>query len=200
MAFDWGYSKPFSIGWYAVNHDDQIFRYREYYCCTGEPDVGVRMTPEQVADEVNRIEKELEPEGVRIRRIADPAIFNSDTGKSIAETFSSKGIHFEPADNSRLTGWNQMRERMKFDDEGYATLYFFKTCKHAIRTIPSLIHDQTKVEDLDTKQEDHAADEVRYLCMARPTKPRIITAPTIKPYNPLESEQRPNTYGLGIYL
>lgn len=197
---DWGYSKPFSVGWYAVNQDGQAFRYREYYGCTGEPDVGVRMTPEQVADEIVKIEKELEPKGVYIHGVADPAIFASDTGKSIAESFQEKGVYFEPADNSRLTGWNQMRERMKFDNEGMSMLYVFKTCHHFIRTIPALIHDDTKVEDLDTKQEDHIADECRYFCMARPVKARLIVPANAIPFNPLESEKRNNTYGLGILI
>ncbi len=199
-VMDWGYSKPFSVGWYAINHDDQAFRYREYYGCTGEPDVGVRMTPEQVADEIRKIEEQLEPPGVYIQGIADPAIFNSDTGKSIAESFEEKKVYFERADNSRLTGWNQMRERMKFDQEGYSMLYVFNTNKHFIRTIPALLHDDTKVEDLDTKQEDHIADECRYFCMARPVKPRIIVPPKPEIFNPLQSEKKVNTYGLGIYL
>jgi hypothetical protein len=31
-----------------------------------------------------------------------------------------------------------------------------------------LQHDPEKAEDLDTKAEDHAADEWRYACMSRP--------------------------------
>ena len=30
-GLDWGYSKPFSVGWYAVDHDRRIYRIREYY-------------------------------------------------------------------------------------------------------------------------------------------------------------------------
>jgi hypothetical protein len=47
-------------------------------------------------------------------------------------------------------------------------LYFFATCIHTIRTLPALQHDDTKAEDVDTEAEDHAADETRYACMARP--------------------------------
>jgi hypothetical protein len=199
-VMDWGYSKPFSIGWYALDSDGVAYRYREWYGCTGEPDVGLRLTPEQVADEIKKIEAELEPDGVFINGVADPAIFHSDTGKSIAETFAEKGVYFQPADNSRLTGWNQMRSRMQFDHEGRARLYVFKTCKHWTRTIPALIHDETKVEDLDTKQEDHQADETRYFCMARPVSARILVPKPPKLYNPLDSDNHKETYGLGIYL
>ena len=47
-------------------------------------------------------------------------------------------------------------------------LYFFSTCVAAIRTLPMLQHDPLKAEDLDTDSEDHAADAIRYGCMARP--------------------------------
>ena len=47
-------------------------------------------------------------------------------------------------------------------------ILFFDTCTEAIRTIPLLQHDETNPEDVDTESEDHAADAVRYICMARP--------------------------------
>jgi len=47
-------------------------------------------------------------------------------------------------------------------------MVFFDTCKNSIRTIPVLQHDTDRPEDLNTEQEDHAADEVRYACMSRP--------------------------------
>ena len=40
--------------------------------------------------------------------------------------------------------------------------------RETIRTLPLLQHDDTHIEDLDTDQEDHAADAVRYACMTRP--------------------------------
>ena len=47
-------------------------------------------------------------------------------------------------------------------------LYLFKTCVHTIKQLSHAIHDKTRPEDLDTDQEDHALDETRYACMARP--------------------------------
>jgi hypothetical protein len=38
----------------------------------------------------------------------------------------------------------------------------------------ALQHDEKDQEDLDTDGEDHAADEIRYACMSRPWKPKII--------------------------
>lgn len=47
-------------------------------------------------------------------------------------------------------------------------IYFFSTCKDSIRTLPALQHDPVKAEDVDTEQEDHAPDDIRYACMSRP--------------------------------
>ena len=41
-----------------------------------------------------------------------------------------------------------------------------------IRTIPELLFDQTDAEDVDTRQEDHVADESRSFCMSRPIPPQ----------------------------
>ena len=57
-GLDWGYSRPFSVGWYAVDHDRRLYRIREYYGCTGAPNTGVKMEPAEVAREIRRIEAE----------------------------------------------------------------------------------------------------------------------------------------------
>lgn len=202
-VLDWGYAKPFSVGWYALDHDNVAYRYREWYGCTGEPDVGIRYTPQQVAEHIKAIESNYEPQGVYIEGVADPAIFHTDTGKSIAEAFEDCGVFFIPADNSRLTGWQQMRTRLQFDDAGYAMLYFFKTNHHATRTVPTMIHDKIKLEDMDTNLEDHISDEVRYFCMHRKVASRSLVTPSDfnDLHDPLNlNEKRPNYYGLGIYM
>ena len=56
-------------------------------------------------------------------------------------------------------------------------MYVFKNCRAFIRTVPTLIFDNHKVEDLDTEGEDHCADEARYFCMSRPIKPRVAEKP-----------------------
>jgi hypothetical protein len=74
---------------------------------------------------------------------------------------------------------------MAFDENGYAMMYIFKTCKAFIRTIPLLCYDEHKPEDLDTDFEDHVADETRYFCMARPIEPRMKAAPDPYYQNPV---------------
>ena len=62
---------------------------------------------------------------------------------------------------------------MQFDENGYARIYVFDTCKAFIRTMPLMMYSDTRPEDLDTNLEDHCPDEVRYMCMSRPIAPII---------------------------
>jgi len=169
-SFDWGSSKPFSVGWWAVSNGERhlpkgaMVRYREWYGAKdGEPNVGLKLTAEAVG------------EGIATRSngekfaysVADPACWKVDGGPSIAERMIKSGVVFKPADNKRVSGWDQMRARFVGDDDT-PMIYTFTTCVDSIRTIPLLQHDESNPEDLDSDMEDHAADEWRYACMSRP--------------------------------
>lgn len=172
-SFDFGYHRPFSVGWYAVDTEGVIYRFAEWYGCTGEANEGLRIQPHKIFEEVSKIEKE-HPwlKGRKIYGIADPSIWDSSRGESVADAASKHGIYFTPGDNHRINGWMQCHYRFYFDENGYPMFYVFKNCKEFIRTIPALQYDNHKVEDLDTDGEDHIADEFRYFCMSRPIKPR----------------------------
>ncbi len=172
-SFDWGYSRPFSCGWWAIDFDGCIYRIAELYGCTGEPNEGVKWEPNRVFSKIKEIENtHPDLKGRKITGMADPAIWNSETGQSIEEVAASHGIYFNKGDNARIPGWMQMHYRLAFDENGYPMMYVFDTCRAFIRTIPLMIYSQTHVEDLDTNLEDHVADESRYMCMSRPIKPR----------------------------
>lgn len=175
-GFDWGYSKPFSVGYYAVDHTGIIYRIAEFYGCTGTPNEGVKYEPAALAKAIKEIE-ETEPNlrGRRITGIADPAIFSEEKGESIAQTMERVGVYFEPADHQRLAGLMQCHFRLSFNEHGIPRFYVFNNCKHFIRTIPLLIYDEKKVEDVDTSLEDHIYDEWRYVMMENPISPQIIT-------------------------
>ena len=126
---------------------------------------------EKVFQEIHRIETEHKwLKGKHIRGIADPAIFAADGGESIAETAEHFQVYFEPGDHQRIPGWMQVHYRLSFNAHGIPRMYIFKNCSAFIRTVPALVFDDYKVEDLNTDGEDHVADEVRYFCMARPVK------------------------------
>ena len=171
-SYDWGYGKPFSFGWWAVDGQGVVYRILELYGCTQTPNEGVRWTVERQMEEAARLERE-HPwlRGRRIHGVADPAIWDGSRGQSIADTAMHYGLYFTPGVNSRIPGWMQMHYRFAFDENGYAGLYVFDNCRAFIRTIPLLQFDPNRPEDLDTEGEDHVADETRYFCMSRPVRP-----------------------------
>ena len=189
-SFDFGYSKPFSCAWWAVDYDGRLYRILELYgCVKNEPDTGVKWSPDEIFKEISRIENEHEwLKGKRINGVADPAIWDKSHGISIAETGEKYGVYFDKGDNKRIPGWMQMHYRLHFDENGIPMMYIFSNCKGFIRTIPTLMFDEHRPEDIDTKQEDHIADETRYICMANPMKPikAEIKEPAV--YNPLDSD------------
>ncbi len=173
-SFDWGYNKPFSCGWWAVDYDGVLYRILELYGCTDTPNEGFKWPPEQVFAEIHRIEVEHRwLAGKKIIGIADPAIWDAERGESIADVAAKHRVYFSPGDNKRIPGWMQVHYRLHFDENGYPQMYIFRNCGAFIRTIPMLMYDDHRVEDLDTSMEDHVADEVRYMCMARPIKPIV---------------------------
>ena len=185
-SFDWGYNKPFSCGWWAVDYEGIAYRILELYGCTKTPNEGVKWTPPKVFSEIARIEREHRwLKGKHITGIADPAIWNAETGKSIAEVAADHGVFFTKGDHERIAGWMQVHYRLAFDDNGFPMMYVFSNCKAFIRTIPLLQYDEHKPEDLDSDGEDHCADEVRYFCMSRPIKPRMAAKPDEYATNPL---------------
>lgn len=172
-SYDFGYAKPFSCAWWAVDYDGVIYRILELYGCTKTPNEGIKWTPDEQFREINKLERE-HPwlKDKKIQGVADPSIWDGSRGESVAETAAKYHVYFTPGDNERIAGWMQMRYRMQFDDNGYPMMYIFKNCKAFIRTIPLMMFSETKPEDLDTKLEDHVADETRYFCMSRPIKPQ----------------------------
>ena len=173
-SFDWGYNRPFSCGWWAVDFDGVAYRILEMYGCTGTPNEGVRWTPDKVFSEIARTEREHRwLKGKKINGVADPAIWDGSSGESIAACSARHGIYFTPGDHARIPGWMQLHYRLAFDENGYPMLYVFKNCAAFIRTLPLLQYDGQRVEDLDSDGEDHIADETRYFLMSRPIKPRL---------------------------
>ena len=180
-SYDFGYAKPFSCAWWAVDYDGVLYRIMELYGCTSTPNEGVKWTPDQQFAEIARVEK-VHPwlRGKQIHGVADPAIWDASRGDSIADTAIKYGVYFTPGDHEGIAGWMQCHYRLQFDENGYARMYVFENCKGFIRTIPLQMYDETKPEDLDTDMEDHIADEWRYMCMARPIEPiREVAQKTI---------------------
>ena len=174
-SYDFGYNKPFSLGYWAVDYDGVLYRIMEMYGCTQTPDEGVKWSPDEQFRRIREFENEhpwLKNRKI-VDSIADPAIWDASRGESIAETAERYGIYFSPGDHERIPGWMQVHYRFQFDENGYPRMYVFNNCKAFIRTIPLMMYSETHPEDIDTKLEDHCPDEVRYMCMSRPVTPIV---------------------------
>ena len=180
-SFDWGFSKPFSVLWWAVDHEDRVYLYREWYGASA-PDVGLKMPVQDVAKGI----LEREAEDGEVIGYADPAIWDASMGESVAVQFARAGVYFSPGDHTRLAGKMQLHNRLAFDQDGIPMLYVFSTCREFIRTIPALTYSETRVEDVDTKGEDHAYDAARYFLMTHPIGPRPKPEKKIWTYDPLD--------------
>jgi hypothetical protein len=103
---------------------------------------------------------------VKPQGVADDACWAAQghSRGSIADEFKLAGVYFQPAKKAdRITGWQTMRRLLadagKPDVPG---LYIARHCEYFWATVPYLARDPKRVEDLDSRSADHAADAVRY--------------------------------------
>jgi hypothetical protein len=160
-SMDWGFHAPSTCLWIAVSDgtvdgipEGALVVYRELQ--------KAQMTAEEFALKV----KELTDEHITYS-VCDPSMFTKKSqiirGPSLAEVFKGQGVLLSPADNERIAGWIQIRQRLRGN-----ALLIFSTCKELIAEIPLLQHDKKHPEDLDSNGQDHLADALRYGCMSRP--------------------------------
>jgi len=169
-AYDHGRAKPATFGWYAVDYDGNVYKYRELY--VNREDGSSRWEAEQIAKEVVAINNQA---GDFLEYVvADSAIFtNTGTAETIAEIMQRNGIGkvgtlmpvllpCTKGSGSRITGWQVMHQYLYHDEHTPPKLRYFRNCFDSIRTIPSLIYSDTHPEDLNSDGEDHCADTDRY--------------------------------------
>lgn len=172
ISIDYGYNDPCAVYWHAVD-DRRVYTYREMY-----------VTQMMASDIAKRIVELSVGEPIEYT-VASPDMWHKRgggymsngtmKGESIADTFADHDVWLEKADNDRLIGWNRMREYMKIQPDGKPLWVIFDTCANLIRTLPQLVHDDKRVEDVADGIEDHAAESCRYGLMSRPEAVQAIT-------------------------
>ena len=130
-GYDFGFSKPFSVGWYAADERGRLYRIKELYGCTGTPNEGLKKDPMEQARRIREAEQN-DPllKGRVILGVADPAIFDESRGESIADMQekSPNFLHWMPGDHTRLAGKMQFHYRLAFNEDGRPMLQVFNTC------------------------------------------------------------------------
>lgn len=172
-ALDWGFAKPFSVGWYAKDPSTSIiYRYRELYGYGGKPNIGSRQSADEVAQMILDLEAVERKSGVQFR--GNPADTNLWAAMAIrqagtlitpAEIMRKRGVIWTPAKKgpgSRVAGAQVVVSLMKRH-----RFKVTRNCEHFIRTVPVLMPDENNWEDVDSDMEDHAWDECRYALTSR---------------------------------
>lgn len=151
VGIDFGYTAPMAALWAAMDENGKLYVYRELY--------GTKMTTDVQAQTIGELSEKENIEWFA----ADPSMW-AQSGRGIgdrhADIYDRSGISLTPSSNRRLPGWAIMHDYLV-----NGKMVFFYTCKNTIRTLPSLMHSKTNPEDLDTQQDDHAADALRYLLL-----------------------------------
>lgn len=139
-SFDYGSSKPFSVGWWAESDGSDVrladgtwmstvrgdlFRIGEWYGCTNESNTGLRMLATQITSGI--IEREMAM-GIYSKvnpGPADNSIWNVDNGNSIAADMRKpvmingkwvNGVEWLRCDKSagsRVAGWEKCRKYLQ---------------------------------------------------------------------------------------
>jgi hypothetical protein len=170
-SMDWGYAAPYAVYWFALDPDGVHYIWRELYGAGEKAGTGTRENAADVAKKIRRIEEHDERLGYEYRmNLADPAIMSKiGADRSIGQIFRENGVKWQEAWNAKGSRVNGAQELIRLLAED--KLKVFSTCKHWLRTVPSLPPDDDNPEDVDTDAEDHAWDATRYGIMRRRRSP-----------------------------
>lgn len=190
-SMDWGYNDPCCVLWHAVDGENRVYTYRELY---------VRETR---AGEVAAMVLELSRGESISYTVASPDMWQKRgavlsgaggfEGETLAELFTSSGLSLTPADNSRVPGWNRVRDFLAVAPDGRPNWLCFSDCRNLIRQLPALQFDQHNREDA-ADGDDHAPEALRYALMSRPHAGKQPIIRKAKAYDPL-SLPEPRTSG-----
>ncbi len=169
-ALDWGYAKPFSVGWYYEDYDGVVTRFEELYGWTGKANTGCKMSARDLAKKITAMEKAMGIENKIGYAVADPSIQSKDDDyPSVYESMRDEGVYWENATNDRIQGKMEIHARLQLDESGRPRFRCTTNCKQFWRLMPVMQYSERNPEDVDTDMEDHLYDEVRYSLMSRPT-------------------------------
>ena len=194
-AMDWGFNDPWATLWFAVAPDRHIYVYREIYAREINSSDYARMVKQMTGADEHISGTYLSPDAWQRRGMKDIS-----GGENIAEVLMRNGIPVFKADNSRVIGWQRVRENLSTAPDGKPWLQIMDCCTNLIRTIPNLTVDPNDIEDVSDHCEDHAAEALRYGLMSRPSPKTIRPMPQmvgnlyVDPFNQRKTQPRSTKY------
>jgi phage terminase large subunit len=155
-ATDWGFASPFCTLWLTKDPDTRrIYVYREFYATL--------LTDRQQARGILDMSPVTETYFIHY---ADPSLWERKNREgqvfSTADEYKAEGITLTRGDNDRLSGKRKVNNLLADLPDGDPGIQFFETCPHIIEQMSNLASDERNPEDVDTDQEDHAFDTLKY--------------------------------------
>lgn len=189
-CLDFGTVKPAFCGFIAESSGDgniydlygneihhikgDLFLIDEIYTLRNEdvPNVGTGETAREFATRVKNKERYVRSIHGKNRRIypgpADTGIWQQSGTVTIAQEMAMMGVNWIKAQkgrDTRIAGWEKMKSMLlnsKNPNRESPGFFIFNNCRNSIRTIPILRRDEKKPEDVNSLDEDHPADAIRY--------------------------------------
>lgn len=190
-GFDYGYSAPFSVLWYAIADDTPctidgkqktfkpgtiVIVDELYGSKPNKPAEGIRWSPGDIARAIKEQERHYD-RPVRPGP-ADNSIYDGDS--KIAEEMAVHGVEWcrsNKAPGSRKIGWQQIRQKfnaMLPETQEEPGLVITNKCQMLWRNLTGLPRDTNNLDDVDTKAIDHDADTLRYIVLDKPKTAKMI--------------------------
>jgi hypothetical protein len=182
-GYDYGSSNPAAVCWFAesdgMEHESsdggviwfpkgEIIQIGELYFADKKHH-GLRLEPREQARRIKKYEIDEKIAGRVLAGPADNMIFHKEPGhQSIADEMAKEHITFIRGDKtpgSRVIGCSVMRQRLKnatTKSKELPGFRVFNNCVHTVRSVPNLERDDKNLEDVNTSQEDHIWDVIRY--------------------------------------
>lgn len=157
----------------ATDYFGRVYATREIY----EPDLPIPLAAESIV-EFMAAATYSDGKPVHFKYIVgSPDLQNrrQDTGISGLEIFANHGVKgIIPADDRRIPGWQALSDYIEPmpDEQGGKSPKFFacSNCIALIETLPALIRDPNKPNDVSDSCEDHGPESIRYGIMSRLSK------------------------------
>ena len=175
-GLDYGEASPTSFGLYTRDFDDRLIRIAEYYqadATATEHARGVRELIDTCPFTQGRL-----PEAV----FSDPSMWvtrrlSAAYSRAPADFVMDESLYLVRANIDRVSGWRVCKDLLYREN-----FYIFAGGwnENFSRTVPQLPRSHNNAEDLDTRAEDHCADEWRYVALhawkpyEQPKKPEIV--------------------------
>lgn len=146
---DFGLVNPTVVLWGALDPDDCLYVYREYF----QPDgASYPWHGEQV--------RALQPPGEVVQ-----ASWGDPSASEALDIWAGLDLYFDLANHDMEHGVDAVKDRLRLRGDNRPRLKVFKSCANLIREFGVYVVDPKRNDHRPLKKDDHAMDALRYMCM-----------------------------------